>query len=255
MKAVIIAAGPGKRLRPFTNHTHKCLLEVGGKPIIEYITDALLENRIDDIVVVVGHFHEKVKERLGNSIRFYYNHDYKKNNILVSLFFAEEELKGDVIVIYSDIIIDRSIIKRLMDTEGDICVVADEDWQRHYENRKDHSLNEAEKVVLNGETVKKIGKHLKAEESQAEFIGIVKFTKSGTDVLKETYHDTLNAGLDKPFEHASSIDTAYLTDMLQTLIDRGHRVTATLIKSGWEEIDTLADLKKSRESKIEQLGG
>jgi len=80
-----------------------------------------------------------------------------------------------------------------------------------------------------------------------EFIGLAKFSQRGAEILKETYHDVLEKTAGGSFQRAASIDKAYLTDMVQELIDRGYVVRSVDIRGGWQEIDTPQDLEWARE--------
>ena len=60
MKAIILAAGIASRLRPLTDNCPKCLLEIGGKCLLQRSFDGLIKNGINDFVVVTGYLHEQI---------------------------------------------------------------------------------------------------------------------------------------------------------------------------------------------------
>ena len=239
MKAIIIAAGKGRRLLPFTEDMPKCMLQVRGKPLIEHQLDIFKTFGITDISIIKGYQKHKINYEAAKT---YYNDNYDNNNILRSLFYAEKELNDDVIVSYSDIIFDKDIIGKAMHAPGDICIVVDRDW-------KEHDVEEAEKTIVRWKKVKKIGKHLAPKEANGEFIGIIKCTKKGAHLVRDIYHDIVRRYHNTPFQRARSLDQAYLTDMLQELIDRGNDVHAVSIRGGWIEIDTPEDLARARAAK------
>lgn len=70
MKAMILAAGRGERLRPLTDRLPKPLLPVAGKPIIEYTIESLVNGGFSDIVINLAYLGEKIKTALGNGSRF-----------------------------------------------------------------------------------------------------------------------------------------------------------------------------------------
>jgi len=84
------------------------------------------------------------------------------------------------------------------------------------------------------------------EEAHGEFIGLAKFTKSGADVMRAAYHRVVEQRPDAPFQCAVSLEKAYLTDMLQELVDNGSLVQSVDIAGGWMEIDTEQDLERAR---------
>lgn len=108
-RAIIMAAGIGKRLRPLTLTTPKPLIEVNGIRMIDTIIDALLENSISDIVVVTGYLADKFETVRTKypMIRFIYNPDYEKYNNISSLYYARKFLDTDVIIADADQIVNN----------------------------------------------------------------------------------------------------------------------------------------------------
>ena len=173
--------------------------------------------------------------------------DFKNNNILNSLFYADEKIFGNVIVSYSDILFEPSVVKRLMESDHDISVVVDIDWRGYYVNRKEHPISEAENVIFNSNNeVEKIGKiNTGTEEVHGEFIGMIKLTDRGAQIFKEHFHRLKKIYWNKPFQRAKIFQKAYLTDFIQELVDIGIKVHCVIIESGWKEIDTVEDYKKA----------
>ena len=110
MKAIIIAAGPGSRLFPFTEEHPKCMLDVKGKPILQRTLETLRKCGVNNIIVVRGHAAEKINFK---NIKYCHNKDFKNNNILASLFCAEKEMNEEFIFSYSDILYNEETVKRL----------------------------------------------------------------------------------------------------------------------------------------------
>ena len=102
----------------------------------------------------------------------------KNNNILNSNFYGEEAINGNVIISYSDILFESSVVKRLLESDHDISVVVDIDWRGYYVDRKDHPPSEAENVIFNSNNeVVKIGKiATEKEKVHGEFIGMMKLS-------------------------------------------------------------------------------
>src|SRR5262245_978783 len=111
MKAIIIAAGRGSRCGEFTHDRPKCLLPVGGKTLLDHQLDSLRLCGVTDITIVKGYLAEKI-DRPGTTTRL--NDEYANNNILCSLFYAEDQLQGDVIVSYSDIFYGPRVVTELL---------------------------------------------------------------------------------------------------------------------------------------------
>jgi len=244
MKAIIVAAGPGSRLNPFTNQRPKCLLEVGRRTILERTLEALRGNGIENIVVVRGYYSHLINYP---DITYYQNPNFKTNNILRSLFYAEDEMNDDFIFSYSDILYSQEIVEKLVRSDADIALVADVNWMEHYEGRDQHPVSEAELVKVENGRVVKIGKEVVSpEEADGEFIGLAKFTKSGVEVMRAAYHRVADERPTAPFQHAASLEKAYMTDMIQELVDNGSPVQSVDIEGGWIEIDTPQDLARAQ---------
>ncbi len=248
MKAIIVAAGPGIRLLPFTENKPKCMLEVGGKTILQRNLEVLKENGITDIVIVKGHKSDAINYP---NIKYYYNPNYLENNILTSLFYAEKEMRDGFIFSYSDILYSASVLRKLLQSKEDMSLVIDVDWAQRYKGRTLHPIDEAELVVVEDGKVVKISKFMNPAIAYGEFIGLAKFTRKGVETLIRNYkriraNKWCGFKAHHRFQDAVSIDKAYLTDMLQELINRGYPIHSVDINGGWLEIDTSQDLQIAR---------
>ena len=243
-KALIIAAGLGSRLKKHTENLPKCMLDFGGKTLLQRQLDAYKKNSITDISVIRGYKKEKIKYK---GLKYFENTDYKNNNILNSIFYAEDFINGNIIISYSDILFDSTVVKRLLKSNHDISVVVDIDWRGYYVGRKDHPISEAENVIFNSNNeVEKIGKiNTGNQEVHGEFIGMIKLSNRGTEIFKEHFHRLKKIYWNKPFQRAKIFQKAYLTDFIQELVDIGIKVHCVIIESGWKEIDTVEDYKKA----------
>ena len=142
---------------------------------------------------------------------------------------------------------ESNVVKRLLESDHDISVVVDIDWRGYYVDRKEHPIEEAENVIFNSNNeVIKIGKiSTEKEEVHGEFIGMIKLTHRGTEICKKNFHRVKKLYWGKPFQRAKTFQNAYLTDMIQELVDIGIKVHCVIIERGWKEIDTVEDYQKS----------
>lgn len=243
-KAIIIAAGLGSRLQPLTDDRPKCMLEFGGKTLLQRQLDAYAESDVSDIALVRGYQSEKINY---DGIRYYENSDYQNNNILSSLFYAEKEIEGHVIVSYSDILFEGHVVNRLLQSEHDISIVVDIDWQEYYVGRKDHPIEEAENVIFDANSnVVQIGKILTGKNDvHGEFIGMMKLSPRGAEVFKRHFHHSRELYKGKPFQRAKVFEKAYLTDIIQEMVELGVSVHCVMIERGWKEIDTQEDYRNA----------
>jgi len=243
MKAIIIAAGMSSRLMELTDELPKCMLEVNGKTLLQRQIEAFHACNIDDIVVIRGYKKEKINY---TGVKYIYNKNYRRNNILESLMYAKAEMDSEFIATYSDIWFDKSVVKKLLKRREEISVVVDVDFRKAYEGRTQHPVEEAEKVVVEKGRVIRIAKALNPNETYGEFIGLMKFSEKGADTLKNTYHSAKKQyGIHTPFHTAPCLEKAYMTDIFQELIDNGNRVHCVDIRGGWIELDTEEDFEKA----------
>lgn len=129
MKAVILAAGVGIRLRPLTNSRPKCLVDVQGKPILEYQLESLNKMGINECVVIVGYRAEQIRRRFGAqfkgvSLSFVENQLYAETNNLYSLWLAKEELKDDILLLEGDLVFENALLEDVLASgDSDVAVV------------------------------------------------------------------------------------------------------------------------------------
>ena len=242
MNAIIIAAGSGKRISEDVKDLPKSLLTVNGKPIIAYQIQALKQVGIKNIVVITG-IHD---EKFGiENVHYIKDHYYNEHDILGSLMEAKDFLKNDVLVLYSDIIFELKILKQILDSKGDISIAIDMTWEKMYEGRTEHPKSEAENVQLSkAKKIIKIKKNIKNENNDVgEFLGIMKFSPYGSGVFVKQYEELRKTHVGT-FQQAPSVLKAYLTDMIQELVDSQIDVEAVIISGKWCEIDTNQDLER-----------
>ena len=105
MKAIIVAAGRGQRLGAETDDIPKCMVKVGGRPILHWQLAALAAAGVDDVVIVRGYLGDRIAPPAGGPrVRFVDNPEWASNNILTSLFYAEDEMRDGFLFSYSDIV-------------------------------------------------------------------------------------------------------------------------------------------------------
>lgn len=128
MKALILAAGFGKRLRPITNTIPKSMVEVNGTPLLVNALNNLIDCEIEEVGVVVGHMADYIRERIGSEyrgvpIRYYENARYLETNNVVSLYQALEFCTDDMLMLECDIFYHKEMIERLMAGQGDCSIL------------------------------------------------------------------------------------------------------------------------------------
>ncbi|MBI4970414.1 MAG: phosphocholine cytidylyltransferase family protein [Candidatus Omnitrophica bacterium] len=231
MKAIILAAGVGKRLFPLTQQTPKCMIPFNGKPLLGYHLDYLKNSGIDAVVLVVGHLREKIEDYAGTSwhgvpVRYYQSPDTQGGSLL-SLWSARGEMDDDVLVMDADVLYPEMLLKRLITSKKPNCLLADSS-----------SPNTGEEQVLYAEndrvffiSKKSYTKHKPIGES----VGFLKISKSAAIELKQILEDFVAAGK-KGIEHE---------DTYPVLMERVHVGFEPVHDLKWTEIDSMEDVIKA----------
>ena len=121
-KAIILAAGEGSRLRPYTEDRPKCLVEVDGKSLLNRQLEVLKSEAIDPIILIGG-YRAHMLHRPGLELRR--NERYAETNMVWTLFSAEEDLQDTVLLCYGDIVYSRDILRAMLDSQAEISVAID----------------------------------------------------------------------------------------------------------------------------------
>ena len=239
MKVIIIAAGTGTRLGKEVSKLPKALLEVNGQTILSRQISILKKVEIEEIVVITGPYAEKFPP-----IDVNYVNDAKHNehDVLGSLLVAKDYIQGDIVITYSDILFDENVLRQIIQQECDIGIAIDMDWKQAYEGRTLHPLTEAENVLLDdNKNVLKIQKNIKSNTGVVgEFLGLIKLSSYGAKILTDKFEYLLAN------HNALSLKTAYITDLIQELVNSKLVVTPILISGNWCEIDTIQDLERAQ---------
>jgi choline kinase len=243
MKAIILAAGSGTRISKNFPALPKALIQVNNISIISRQISLFKKNGIDEIIVITGPFKEKFSMP---DITCVYDQKFEEHDILGSLMEAREHIFGDVIITYSDIIFEDLILKKILQTNLDIGIAVDLDWKKAYENRKSHAISEAENILFdNSRNILEIRKNIRNSNLEiGEFLGIIKLSNNGCKLLLKRYDEIRNDKCGR-FYDTKSLTKAYLTDMIQKLIESKIEVKPILISGKWCEIDTIEDLKRA----------
>ena len=251
-RAIILAAGQGTRLRPFTDDRPKCMVEVAGRPILHHQLRALRHHGINEIVIVRGYLGDRISPDVPDGVTFIDNPNYASHQILLSLFAAGTAFTGDCIVSYADIVYHPDAVATLLASPASATLIVDRQWQRAYEGRTDHPLSEAELCFTTRQTerlVRKVGKRTSEDEGSrkplGEFIGLAKFTAPYVARMWARYDRALARGRDQPVGRATSLDRAYLTDLLNVGLAEHDPIIAATIDGRWREIDTVQDLERA----------
>lgn len=222
-----------KRLRPLTDEKPKCLLEVGGKTLLQRTVDAMISAGVKEFVVVTGYRAEMIREFLTvnyqlSIINYIDNVDYSHNNNIFSLWLAMQKLHGqEVLLMDSDILCDPEAVRRVARKTNPALAM------------QQHELGEEEMKIVVDEAgrITEISKTCSPADAIGESVGIEKMTPAYTEAI---YQELRKMILDE-----GQIDIFY-ERAFERLIPQGHTfevVDTTDLFS--YELDTPEDLEKA----------
>ena len=245
MQAIIIGAGRGQRLMPTTADTPKCFAEVNGRRILDWTLAAFRANGIDRIAFIGGYQIDKVRAAYPE-LTFRHNADWANNNILASLFHAEDLMDGPFLCSYSDILFTPEVARLALANSDDMSLLVDTDWTKRYTDRTEHPPDDAEKVLVADGRVTRVSRDIPTADAHGEFIGLAAFSAAGAARLRAHYHRCQQAYAGRPFHQARTFEKAYLIQLFQDMIEAGDRFAHVDTPGGYIEIDTQQDFDYAR---------
>jgi choline kinase len=233
MKAIILAAGRGSRMKNLTDERPKCLVELRGKELLNWQLEALRAAGISDIAIVTGYKRELLANR---GLVEFHNSRWAETNMVSSLACAQDWLHAEpCIVSYSDIFYSPVAVQSLIACTASLAVTYDPNWLELWTQRFGDPLLDAETFRLTPEhTLAEIGnKPQSIDQVQGQYMGLLRFTPDGwSEVLR------IRSGLSM-----SECDTMHMTGTLQRVIAAGKlKIAAVPYVGAWGEVDSASDL-------------
>ncbi|WP_347888481.1 phosphocholine cytidylyltransferase family protein [Nitrosomonas europaea] len=234
-RAIILSAGQGRRLLPLTENTPKCLLPVAGKPVIAWQIDALLANGIGEIVIVAGFQIGKVEALIAEryhdqaNIRILFNPFYEVADNLASCWIARNEMQAGFLLLNGDTLLGDDLLPGLLHTQTapiNLCI----DFKAEFDE-------DDMKVQLGPQNqVRQVSKKLSAGETDAESIGLIRFSEEGARFFREAVEQALR--------EPEKLGSWYLA-IISALAEQGMVNGYSVAGSRWCEIDFIQDLQKA----------
>jgi len=244
-KAIIIAAGRGRRLMPTTADTPKCYAEVHGRRLLDHTLAAFRGAGITDICFIGGYQIEKVK-RDYPQFTFRENAGWEHNNILLSLMHAEDQMSDGFVCCYSDILFTSAVVQRVLQHPGDQVLSVDTQWLERYQHRTLHPPDDGEKVTVHNGAVTRVHRGIVPAQAHGEYTGIAKFTPAGAARLREAFRRAKEKYAGKPFREAVVFEKAYLILLFQEMIEAGVTFGHADTPGSYMEVDTQEDFELAR---------
>ena len=241
MKAIILAAGRGSRMKKMTSHQPKCLVMLQGRPLIEWQLNALREAGINEISIVTGYRSYALRQY---NLTEFHNKNWSQTNMLSSLACAEDWLaENDCIVTYGDIFFEYSALLSLKQVTANIAITYDKNWKKLWLKRFEKPLLDAETFKLNeNSSVTEIGNRPKSfKDIQGQFMGLLKFTPKGWSTIQKLRKELF------PTER----DQIDITSALNKIIDSNKtEIRGVKYEKSWGEVDMESDLSIYEDYKL-----
>ncbi|ACY99636.1 MULTISPECIES: sugar phosphate nucleotidyltransferase [Thermomonospora] len=237
MIGMVLAAGAGRRLRPYTDTLPKALVPVDGQTtILDIALGNLAEVGLTDVVIVVGYCAEAVaarkaalEERYGVSITLVHNDKAEEWNNAYSMWLAREHFSKGVLMVNGDTVHPVSVEKTLLAARGPEIVLAVDNVKK--------LADEEMKVTLDADgNLARITKQMDPAQAYGEYIGATLIEPSAAEKLADALKATWEANPD-----------LYYEDGYQELVNRGGKIAVAPIGAvEWVEVDDHNDLEKAR---------
>jgi choline kinase len=234
MKALILAAGRGSRMKEFTSNKPKCLLKIKNISLIERQINNFKKQGINDIGIITGYKRDLLEHF---NLQEFHNNKWDKTNMIYSLTKASKWLESDTcIVSYGDIFYEPSAIKSLLEDKSNLAITYDVNWFSLWSKRFREPLSDAETFKLDERNnLLKIGEKTDSlNEIEGQYMGIIKIKPLGwAKILK-----IINSIDEDKF---MKID---FTSLLNLLICKDElSIKCIAYKDKWGEVDHPSDFK------------
>jgi choline kinase len=230
-KAIILSAGKGSRLYPYTEDRPKCLLELSGRTLLEWQLDALAASGIGEVTVVTGFHHDLVAGVVAGrrGVATLFNPFYQVADNLGSVWMARDRFDGETLLLNGDTLVPSTLIDRVLGrATAPITVTVD---------RKPSYDADDMKVLRDGDRLVRIGKLLGPDECNAESIGLLAFREEGARAFV--------AAVDRAM-HTPEGTTSWYLRVIDQIAATGIVGTVSIEGERWQEVDYLTDLEAAR---------
>ncbi|UXZ21262.1 phosphocholine cytidylyltransferase family protein [Pseudomonas sp. YeP6b] len=239
MQVIILAAGQGTRLRPYTNDRPKCMVELVGKPLLHHQLEVLRSCGLNDIALVGGYCADGLQ---AEGIDVVINERYAETNMVSTLFCAEALMQEgqDLLITYGDIIYEPRVLQAVLQNNAFLSVAVDRQWRKFWAIRMENPLADAETLKLDAQNcIVELGKKPNDySEIQGQYLGLIKVRGDQVAAFRAAWHV-----LDRQATYdGKDFDNMYMTSFLQHLINEGWEAKAAFTDNGWLEVDTVEDL-------------
>jgi phosphoenolpyruvate phosphomutase len=239
-KAIIMAATRGDELRDLTTDKPKTMVEIHGVPILHRMVTQFRKEQIKEVTVIRGYAKDQVH---APNVSFADNDQFESTGELFTLNVARDQIEGDVIISYGDILFRRYILSSLLDAEDDIVIAVDSEGTKREgaeagsQDFVTTSIPHSSSFTRGMVWLETMGSDLESDSITGEWIGLLKANTDGSKALQSALAEL--AGRE-------DFDQLHLYDLLNHVIKQGHKVRVLYITGHWLDVDNLKDLAKAQ---------
>ncbi len=232
MHLVLLAAGKGTRLPKEFRDLPKSMVNINGKTILNHNLN--FYQKFEKKTIITGYKSQKLNIFIKkNKFNFVKNCEYKKTNMVHSLFKIRKIEANEIIICYSDIIFDPKIFQNLIRQKNKNIILLKKNWLKIWKGRMSYReiLNDAENLQTRNNILVNIGGPIKKKLPKYQYMGIIKILKKDFFKLKNFYKKNNN----KKIDFTSFINLAIKNNILKFNI--------SITNKFWYEIDSINDIK------------
>jgi choline kinase len=220
-----MAAGIGSRLAEISHDQPKCLIKAGEETLIKRIVRLCKSRGLDDISIVTGYKPKRIEEEIGDQVTYFENPFYAVTNSIASLWLAKEKLDDDVLLMNADLFFEPVVLDNILEQKQDVVMLSDSTRIETADYR----------FSFKDDRIVKHGKNLSNQETDAEYVGIVRVDKKIIKIFETRLKDLVSSG---------KIND-WWEDVLYSFIHEGRPINHFDIAGYfWTEIDYMSDYNR-----------
>lgn len=226
MKAIIMAAGVGRRLQAIQGDIPKCLISAGeDRTLIGRIIDIFHDKGISDIAVILGYRASAIREELNGDVRYFENTDYRTTNSIMSLWHAKDMLDDDTILLNADLYYEPEILDTMLDQDFPVTMLADST-----------RITDADyRFGFNGNRICRFGKDLTNQETDGEYVGMARIDKCFIQTFRRKLEAMIEVG---------AKDVWWENVLYSFIPDKAPINYFDVAGTFWTEVDTATDYQR-----------
>jgi len=237
-RAVVLAASRGAALGELTAERPKCMIDVRGEPLLKRLIRTLRNSGVRDVTVVRGYRKEQINLP---SIKTVDNDLYATTGETASLVCAIDQIKGDCIITYGDVLFRQYYLDQLLAIEDDIVIAADALWRDRQSDAEEWVRDfvscsrpfSGDYLADDPVSLAAMGSSVEEAEVHGEWIGLARLSANGSAIVREELEAMIEEG---------GLQKASLVELFNRLVEKGHAVRVVYVPGQWLDVDDATDL-------------